>query len=115
MNEIHSRLKEIRRTFNLSIREFSREIQYSHSLYGQTEHGDREASDRIIQLIASRFNVNKDWIKTGEGEMFTAPPPDIRLETILEIYNMIDDTLKDCLMDQAKILLRIYRKNTEPG
>jgi transcriptional regulator with XRE-family HTH domain len=109
MNEIHDRLKAIRKSFGLSIRDFSKEIQYSHSLYGQTEHGNREASDRIIQLISSRFNVNKEWIKTGAGEMFISPPPDIRLEKILEIYNMIDNTLKDCLMEQSKLLLRIYK------
>jgi transcriptional regulator with XRE-family HTH domain len=109
MNEIHDRLKAIRKSFGLSIRDFSKEINYSHSLYGQTEHGNREPTDRIIQLIASRFNVSKEWIKTGEGEMFISPPPDIRLEKILEIYNMIDDILKDCLMEQSKLLLKIYK------
>jgi hypothetical protein len=78
-------------------------------LYGQVEYGNREASDRIIQLIASRFNVNKEWIKTGVGNMHDSPPPDIRLERILEIYNMIDGTLKDCLLEQSKILLKIYK------
>jgi hypothetical protein len=84
-------------------------------LYGQTEFGNREASDRIIQLISSRFNVNKEWIRTGNGNMFDSPPPDIRLEKILEIYNMVDDTLKDCLMDQAKILLRIQKEKIDPN
>lgn len=97
----------------MSIREFSRKIQYSHSLYGQTEHGDRKPSDRIIQLICSRFNVNKDWIRTGQGEIFTSPPPDIRLEKILEIYNTVDDILKDCFLEQSKILLKIYQNQAE--
>jgi transcriptional regulator with XRE-family HTH domain len=106
---IHDRLKQIRKTLKLSIREFSKEIYFSHSLYGQVEYGNREPTDRIIQLICSRFNVNKDWIRTGEGEMFTSSPPDIRLEKILEIYNIVDETLKDCLLEQSKILLKIYK------
>jgi hypothetical protein len=60
-------------------------------------------------LISSRFNVNKDWILKGKGDMFTSPPPDIRLEKILEIYNTINGTLKDCLLEQSKILLKIYK------
>jgi hypothetical protein len=32
--------------------------------------------------------------------MFTSPPPDIRLEKILEIYNLVDETLKDYLLDR---------------
>jgi len=113
MSEIHTRLKEIRKQFNLSIREFSKEIYVSHSLYGQAEYGTREPNDRIIQLISSRFNVSKKWILTGEGDMWTSPPPDVRLERILEIYNMVDETLKECLLDQSKILLKIYRDKKE--
>jgi transcriptional regulator with XRE-family HTH domain len=113
MSDIHTRLKEVRKHLNLSIREFSKEIYFSHSVYGQVEHGNREPNDRIIQLISSRFHVNKDWIMTGEGEMFDSPPPDIRLEKILEIYAMIDETLKECLLEQSKILLKIYKDRRE--
>ena len=113
MTDIHTRLKEIRKYMKLSIREFSKEIYFSHGVYGQVEYGTREPNDRIIQLISSRFNVSKKWIVTGEGDMFTSEPPDIRLEKILEIYNTIDGTLKDCLLEQSKILLKIYRDKKE--
>jgi transcriptional regulator with XRE-family HTH domain len=93
----------------MSIREFSKEIYFSHGVYGQVETGNRDPNDRIIQLISSRFNVSKEWILTGKGGMFSSPPPDIRLEKILEIYNTLDGTLKDCLLEQSKILLKIYR------
>jgi len=109
VSDIHTRLKAIRQHLKLSIREFAREIYVSHSLYGQVEIGNREPTARLIQLISSRFNVSKKWVLKGEGEMFSSPPPDIRLEKILEIYNTIDGTLKDCLLEQSKILLKIYR------
>jgi transcriptional regulator with XRE-family HTH domain len=106
---MHERLKKIRKYLNLSIREFSKEIYVSHSLYGQVEHGDREPSDRIIQLISSRFDISKEWIMTGKGDMFSSEPPDIRLDRILEIYKTIDGTLKDCLLEQSKLLLKIHK------
>ena len=109
MSNVNDRLKELRKHLKMSIREFSKEIFFSHSLYGQVEYGNREASDRIIQLISSRFNVSKKWILTGEGNMFDSPPPDLRLEKILEIYNTIEGTLKDCLLEQSKILLKIHK------
>jgi hypothetical protein len=95
----------------MSIREFSREISYSHGVYGQVEHGDREAGDRIIQLITAKFNVSKEWILTGKGEMFTCPPPDLRLDRIIEVYNMVNPTLKEALLDCSRILLKIHRKD----
>ena len=115
MDEIHDRLKKIRDHFKLSIRDFSKKIYFSHSLYGQVECGNREPNDRIIQLISSKFNVNKEWIITGKGEMFTSPPPDIRLEKIMEIYNTIDDSLKECLLEQSKILLKVYKEKIDKG
>ena len=109
MGTVQNRLKQIRDYFKLSIRNFAKEIYFSHSVYGQVEFGSREPNDRIIQLISSRFNVSKKWITTGEGDMFTSDPPDIRLEKILEIYNTIDGLLKDCLLEQSKILLKIHK------
>ena len=110
MSDIHDRLKEIRTHFKLTIREFSKEIYFSHGVYGQVEYGNREPNDRIIQLISSRFNVNKEWILSGKGKMFSTTPPDIRLEKILDIYNTLDNTLKDCLLEQSKILLKIHKR-----
>ncbi|MCL2265756.1 MAG: helix-turn-helix domain-containing protein, partial [Treponema sp.] len=83
MLDITNRLREIRKYFGLSIKEFSQQIYVSNSLYGAIEHGDRELSDRICQLIVSKFNVSKDYILTGEGAMFnTDSPPDSRLNRI---------------------------------
>jgi len=107
--KVNDRLKQIRNHFGLSIRDYAKEISYSHSLYGQVEIGNREPSDRIIQLITSRFNVNKEWLLSGKGSMFASAPKDMRLEKILEIYNTIDGTLKDCLLEQSKILLKIHK------
>ena len=93
----------------MTIREFSKQIYFSHGVYGQVEHGDREPNDRLIQLVSSKFNINKNWLISGNGDMFSEDPPDIRLEKIMEIYNTVDNTLKDCLLEQSKILLKIHK------
>jgi transcriptional regulator with XRE-family HTH domain len=106
-------LKELRTELGLSIREFSKHIYISHSLYGEIELGHRNLTDRIIQLISSRFNVSKDWILKGQGEIFTSPPPDIKLERIIEIYNTLDGLMKDCLLEQSNMLLKIYENKND--
>jgi len=108
MEDIHDRLRQIRTHFNLSIREFAKKINYSHSLYGQVEYGNREPTDRIIDLIVSKFNVNREWIFTGKGKMFSKIK-DLRLDRILEIYNTVDDSLKNALLSQSEILLKLYK------
>jgi transcriptional regulator with XRE-family HTH domain len=109
MNEISERLKLLRTNLHLSIREFSKQIYLSRSLYDQIEIGHREITDRILQLISSRFNVSKEWILKGEGEMFTAPPPDMKLARLIEIYNTLDGLMQECLLEQSDVLLKIHR------
>jgi hypothetical protein len=73
----------------------------------------REASDRLIQLISSRFNVNKEWIKTGKGEMYAGQPPDVELEQLIEIYNELDEMLRKCLLEQSNMLLKIQNEKIQ--
>ena len=113
MPDITNRLKEIRKYFGLSIKEFSKQIYISNSLYGSIEHGDRELSERICQLIVSKFNVNKDYILTGEGLMFnTDSPPDSRLNRILEIYNEVSDPLKEMILQMSRIILEHHKRES---
>ena len=63
---INARLKKVRNFYKMSIRDFSKEISYSHGLYGLVETGKNKPTDRIIQLIVSKFNVNKDWLLSGK-------------------------------------------------
>ena len=112
MSDVSNRLREIRKYFGLSIREFSQQIYVSNSLYGSIEHGDRELSDRICQLIVSKFNVNKDYILTGKGSMFDADmPPDTRLNRILEIYNEVSDPLKEMILQMSRTILEHHRND----
>jgi transcriptional regulator with XRE-family HTH domain len=109
MAGIHGRIKEIRTYLKISQREFAKRIYISQSLYGEIELGHRDVKERIIQLIATQFNVNKEWLKTGNGEMFTSPPPDLRRERLLEVFDALDEALQDYLLMQSKELLRIQR------
>jgi transcriptional regulator with XRE-family HTH domain len=106
---IKERIKEVRTMLNVSQRDFSKRIFISQTLLGDIELGNRNVSERTIQLISTEFNVNKDWILTGNGEMFTAPPPDIQLEKLIEIFKQLDKSLRDYLLEQSKGLLRIQK------
>jgi transcriptional regulator with XRE-family HTH domain len=62
MATIQDRLIEIRKYLKLSVRDFAKEISYSHGVYHQVEHGDREINERMTNLICSRFNINEKWL-----------------------------------------------------
>jgi transcriptional regulator with XRE-family HTH domain len=110
MKTVYERIKEIRTTLGLSQVEFAKRIFVSKGFYSDIEVGKKKINDRIIFIVAKQFNVNVEWIKTGEGEMWTNTPPDIRLEKLLDIYNQLDDSFRDYLVEQSSILLKLEKE-----
>ena len=114
MAGMKERIQAIRKELDISQRDFAKRAFISKSLLCDIEQGNRSVNDRTIQLISTEFNVNKDWLLTGNGEMFTSPPPDIQLQKLIEIFNQLDQGLRDCLLEQSKALLKI-RKDRMSG
>jgi len=104
---VRERVKEVRNTLNVSQRDFAKRVFISQSLLGDIELGKRNINDRTIQLITTEFNINKDWLLTGKGQMFIAEPPDLQYEKLLSIFNQLDKPLRDYLLEQSKGLLKI--------
>ena len=107
---IKDSVKRLRTTLKLSQEEFGKRIYASQSLLTEIESGNRKVNDRIIQLIATEYNVNKEWLLTGNNDMFTAPLPDLKKDKLVEIFNQLDVLLQDFLLQQAKELLNIQKK-----
>jgi transcriptional regulator with XRE-family HTH domain len=107
---ISERMKELRAALQLSQRQFAKRIFVSQTLVNEIELGKRKMNIRVLHLVAYLFNVNIDWLKHGSGEMFSASPPDARLEHIIEIYHKLDNPLQDYLLAQSKELLKIQRE-----
>ena len=110
MENLTDRLKKIRNTLNLSQREFSKQIYISQSLYADIELGNVELKERYVRLICSQFNINLDWLKNGEGEMFKLSQHDVRLEYLIDIFNQLNPNLQDCVLDHLKGLLEVQRQ-----
>ena len=112
MDEVNERIKQIRAVLGISQREFSKQIFISQNSFCEIEKGVRRVNDRIIQLISTQFNVSRDWIKTGKGEMFHSDKPDISLEHLIEIYKQLEKPLQDYLLEQSEALLKLHNENT---
>lgn len=70
MNE---RLKSLRKSLGLNQKEMGDRLKLSQTHISSLENGAREVTDRIISDICRLFNVNENWLHTGEGEMFVQP------------------------------------------
>lgn len=66
---MNTRIKEIRKYFELSQREFADRLKIGTTAISKIESGVNNPSDQTISLICSEFNISENWLRTGEGEM----------------------------------------------
>jgi transcriptional regulator with XRE-family HTH domain len=104
---VNERIKQVRQSLNLSQITFSKGIFLSNGYFAGIELGNRKANNRIIELISSKYGVNRQWLETGKGEMFAQNPPDAGLEQILTIFKELNPVYKDFLLNFLKQLRKL--------
>jgi transcriptional regulator with XRE-family HTH domain len=109
-NGIPERIKAIRAALKLSQRAFAKRVFVSQGYFAEIELGKRDINERIIELITTQYKVNKEWLKTGIGDMFSSSKTEIKLVYLAGIFAELDDLLQDYLIKQADELLIIQKK-----
>ena len=64
------RIKKLRKELDLTQQAFADKIGMKQNTIAQYEMGRTTPSDAIIFSICREFDVNEEWLRTGEGEMF---------------------------------------------
>lgn len=66
---MNTRIKEVRKSFNLTQDDFAEKIGLSKNFVWMMEKGERIPSDRTVSDICRIFSINEKWLRLGEGEM----------------------------------------------
>jgi len=69
---VNKRIKKLRKTLELTQKAFAERIGVKPNTIATYEIGRNQPIDAIINLICREFNVNENWLRTGEGDMFKA-------------------------------------------
>ena len=97
--EIYERIKEIRKDNNLTQDEFGDKIGVSRSVIANIELGRVDAKDHMVKLIAKEFDVNEEWIRTGEGEKYPEISSDEKLARMIgETIGSDDEFRKNLIL-----------------
>lgn len=67
---MYKRLKKIRKELDMTQQEFADGIGIARGNISAYEVGKNAPSDAVISLIYTKYNVNENWLRTGEGDMF---------------------------------------------
>ncbi len=111
-DSVKDRIKLLRKELELTQEKFSERLGIKRNTIAKYETGINEPTNAVISLICREFNVNEQWLRTGEGEMFRVLPE----EDELSIY--IEDLLmgtEDSVHKAIKAFLLAYGRMNDPS
>lgn len=117
--EINERIRDLRKTLNMSQTDFAKQLGTTRDVIGNIEYDRLKRPDQkesLYKLICKEFNVNENWLRTGNGEMFEQLSEQQQLlkytglllkdkdsaiataiQTLIVTYEQLDDTSKATL------------------
>ena len=66
---MQTRIKQVQKKSGLTQTEFAEKIGISRTALQKYFARANNPSVRTIKLICSEFNINREWLETGKGEM----------------------------------------------
>lgn len=103
MNE---RIKKLRKELKLTQQEFSDKLHIKRNTLANYEIGRNEPIDAVVALICKTYNVNEEWLRSGEGDMFLELP-----EEAAYVSELLEDSDND-LYKLIKEIMHTYHDLT---
>lgn len=101
---IHDRLKILLNELNISQRQFATKINLDPGYFSKIMRGKVNPPDRILLLIENVFNVNKDWLENGQGEIFSNQGVSLAKKQVLDSIDTLTDEQIDAVSAFIKYL-----------
>jgi len=106
---VNQRIKEARKTLNMSQKDFAAAISVSNTYLAGIENEARKANDRIVKLCSMVFGISETWLKEGKGDIFYKSP-DEKITRLVSIFNKLPINFQDYALDQLEGLLKLRGK-----
>ena len=106
---INQRVKEIRQTLNLSQAKFAKELSISNGYIAGIELEHNNVNERLVKLICFTFHVDENWLKTGEGDMFSKQSSQLS-ELASTAFVELKPLYQEYILKQIDLLLEIQNK-----
>lgn len=99
---IGERIEILRKDLSMSRRVFGERLGVSESVIVNIEYDRLKRPDQkesLYKLICKEFNVNEEWLRTGNGEMFIQLTRDPLITDFAADLIMENDTFKKRLVE----------------
>ena len=106
MQEIAERITKVIKDKAKTKTEFAEKLNISQSFVSRLASGEKEPSDRTIADICREFDVNEDWLRTGQGD------PYVQLSRDEELAQFFGNVMKGEDPDFRRRLLSVMSRLT---
>ncbi len=83
---MNDRVKEIRKSLGLTLEKFGERLGVTKTTISRIENGINNVTEQMLKSICREFNINENWLRTGEGNMYK--------KTDNTISQLIDEIMK---------------------
>ena len=101
---INMRIKQIRKELGLTQMKFAQRIALSTSYLAGMEAGTKKVNERVIRLIVTEFNINEQWLKTGQSDMFASNESPLTAQ-LVRSFKSLPPQLQECALKQINALV----------
>lgn len=99
----NERIKEIRKTLKMTMERFGERLGVTKTAISNIEKSKRKVTEQMRKAICREFNINGDWLRTGNGEMF------VQLSQEDETAHIVQDMLGSNTGSFYNIILEIAK------
>ncbi|WP_329808843.1 helix-turn-helix transcriptional regulator [Enterocloster citroniae] len=99
----NERIKEIRKTLKMTMERFGERLGVTKTAISNIEKSKRNVTEQMRKAICREFNINGDWLRTGNGEMF------VQLSQEDETAHIVQDMLGSNTGSFYNIILEIAK------
>lgn len=101
MNE---RIRQLRKTLGLTLEKFGEPLGVKKNSLSQIENGINGLTEQLLKAICREWNVNEEWLRTGEGDMFR------EISRAEEAAQIVSSSLDKLSSDEWAFVKRILLK-----
>ena len=102
------RVRMLRKELDLTLEKFAKPLGVGKTAISNIENESRNLTDQMIISICREYNVNEEWLRSGEGTPFK------KLSKEEEIASYVEDLLSDGTENPLyEIILEIMRTYSE--
>lgn len=104
MNE---RIKFLRNTLGMTLEDFGKRVGVTRSAIGRIEKGERGVTEQMILSICREFDINEEWLRTGNGEMKLISSED---DEVMKYVGLLLKDKEDFVAQKIKRFIIGYEK-----